>query len=179
MITKTPVLSVRFERSSQTGRPWDIIAGQSPLQQFRAQTDDLMSNRMPQDTTEASVHPIAGATSGNHETQSLQAECPVLTVAQTKSIGLAVRQRMTAITHFLSDVLCAGRTPAFLNGSKAAAAVLSGFPRLPMAAGHPRILWNWLVSVDLYVKPDGTMEILDNNLSCPVGMAALAKLLLP
>ena len=87
-----------------------------------------------------------------------------------------VRQRHEAISAFLTDVITCCQLPRFLNSNHAAGRLCKGLPASLLGIAPDSGTWSRLTSVDVFMDCSGQPLVMDQELSCPSGLAKLAGL---
>lgn len=93
-----------------------------------------------------------------------------------KSLVHGLRQRMSAVNQFLTDILTHGHSPRFLADQPLAASLVARLPRSLMGLRSGSGGWTWLASTDLYLQNGEVPLVMDHNFVCPEGLLRLSDL---
>jgi len=99
-----------------------------------------------------------------------------LNFRQWAQISCGIRQRMEAVSACLNEVFRHSKIPEFLLQNSSIVRQLRTVAEQIGDIRRNSISWGWLASTDLHVASNGTVTVIDHNLSVPTGIELLTRL---
>ena len=126
----------------------------------------------------ANGHAVQDCASGN---KSFSGESPdsagkSLSFRQWAQISCGIRQRMEAVSACLNEIFRRSTIPEFLDQNSSIVRQLRTVTEQIGDIRRNSICWGWLASTDLHVADNGTVTVIDHNLSVPTGIELLTRL---